>query len=278
MKYTFSGHETFQCKSLWLKKGYDYALSNKSFNDAEAVVALGVGKNMVASIKFWLRAFDIIDEEGNITWFGHYILGDNGKDQFLEDTNTLWLLHFHLVSNYYATIYRQLFINFHKERKDFSKVNLFNFIKRQFADHSFGGTIFNENTINKDIATFLKMYVTPDNCTFDDYAALLLNLNLVSHVERELYEFNYTTKADIDPLIFLYAIKTVAGNDKVVEYEKLLELSLVFCMSQNELYEVFNKINQLFPTISFDNSAGEQLFTIRENITARDILDKYYNK
>ena len=49
-------------------------------------------------------------------------------------------------------------------------------------------------------------------------------------------------------------------------------------MSQNELYEIFNKINQLFPTISFDNSAGEQLFTIRENITARDILDKYYNK
>ena len=67
------------------------------------------------------------------------------------------------------------------------------------------------------------MYVTPDNCTFDDYAALLLNLNLVTRVERELYEFNYTTKADIDPLIFLYAIKTLAGNDKVVEYEKLLE-------------------------------------------------------
>ena len=109
MKYTFSGHETFQCKSLWLKKGYDYALSNKSFNDAEAVVALGVGKNMVASIKFWLRAFDIIDEEGNITWFGHYILGDNGKDQFLEDTNTLWLLHFYLVSLFFSLL-QQLFL------------------------------------------------------------------------------------------------------------------------------------------------------------------------
>ncbi len=23
-KYTFSGHESFQCKSLWLKKGFDF--------------------------------------------------------------------------------------------------------------------------------------------------------------------------------------------------------------------------------------------------------------
>ena len=275
MKYTFSGH---QCKSLWLKKGYDYALSGKSFNDAEAVVDLGVGKNMVASIKFWLKAFDIIDDEGNVTWLGHYIFGENGKDPFLEDTNTLWLLHFHLISNYYATIYRQIFTLFHKERKDFSKVNLFNFIKRQFADHSFGNTIFNENTINKDIATFLKMYVTPENCTFDDYAALLLNLNLIARVEKELYEFNYATKANIDPSIFLYAIKSVAGDDKVVEYEKLLELSLVFCMSQSELYEMFEKINGLYPSISFDNSAGEQLFTIKENISSRVILENYYSK
>ena len=24
IKYTFSGHESFPCKSLWLKKGYDF--------------------------------------------------------------------------------------------------------------------------------------------------------------------------------------------------------------------------------------------------------------
>ena len=26
VKYTFSGHESFLCKSLWLKKGYDFVL------------------------------------------------------------------------------------------------------------------------------------------------------------------------------------------------------------------------------------------------------------
>ena len=50
-KYTFSGHETFACKSLWLKKGYDFVKDGHSFNDEDAVVALGVGKNMVSSIR-----------------------------------------------------------------------------------------------------------------------------------------------------------------------------------------------------------------------------------
>ena len=57
MRYSFSGHESFQCKSLWLKKGYDYLLAGGKFNDADSVVKLGVGKNMTASIRFWLYAW-----------------------------------------------------------------------------------------------------------------------------------------------------------------------------------------------------------------------------
>ena len=36
--YKFSGHESFPCKSLWLKKGYDYDEDNGDFNDSLAVV------------------------------------------------------------------------------------------------------------------------------------------------------------------------------------------------------------------------------------------------
>ena len=34
-KYTFSGHESFPCKSLWLKKGYDFVVEGKDFNKPE---------------------------------------------------------------------------------------------------------------------------------------------------------------------------------------------------------------------------------------------------
>jgi hypothetical protein len=63
IKYVFSGHDSFQCRKLWLKKGYDFLQQGKNFNDEDAVVQLGVGKNMVSSIRFWLKAFIIIDRD-----------------------------------------------------------------------------------------------------------------------------------------------------------------------------------------------------------------------
>ena len=56
-RFPFSGHESFQCRSLWLKKGYDFINSGKSFNDEDAVVILGVGKNMVALHKILNESF-----------------------------------------------------------------------------------------------------------------------------------------------------------------------------------------------------------------------------
>ena len=99
MKYAFSGHESFQCKGLWLKKGYDYAKAGLSFTDDYAVVELGVGKNMVASIRYWLRAFGITNDNGVPTEIGKYLLDDNGADPYIEDTATLWLLHYMLVTS-----------------------------------------------------------------------------------------------------------------------------------------------------------------------------------
>ena len=74
-KYIFSGHESFPCKTLWLKKGYDFVIQGKDFNSSEAVIDLGVGKNMVAAIRFWLRVFGICEND-QLTWLGNYLFDD----------------------------------------------------------------------------------------------------------------------------------------------------------------------------------------------------------
>lgn len=51
MRYCFSGHESFQCKSLWLKKEYDFFRSGGQFSGTNSVVRLGVGKT-------WSHPFD----------------------------------------------------------------------------------------------------------------------------------------------------------------------------------------------------------------------------
>src|ERR1700742_1241645 len=98
MKIGFSGHETFVCRTFWLKKGYDYIIAGRSFSDDDAVVSLGVGKNMVTSINFWMRGFHILNRENQeLTELGRFLFGDH--DPFLEDIGSLWLLHYSAIKN-----------------------------------------------------------------------------------------------------------------------------------------------------------------------------------
>ena len=51
---SFSGHQTFPFRYTWLKKGVDAVTENpKIFSSENASVTLGVGKNMVNSIRHW---------------------------------------------------------------------------------------------------------------------------------------------------------------------------------------------------------------------------------
>jgi hypothetical protein len=105
MEEKFSGHESFVCRYGWLRKAYDgVARSPRLFsNEEEAVVQLGVGSNMVKSLEFWSRAFGVIDgRKGGYepTKFGKALLDlKRGKDPYLEDLGSLWLLHWKLATS-----------------------------------------------------------------------------------------------------------------------------------------------------------------------------------
>ena len=105
MTYRFSGHETFPCRYAWLPKAYGALAANpEAFaNEEDAMIGLGVGKNMVRSIRFWTQAagISVPRQAGGfeITPFGHAVFGRNGHDPFLEDTRTLWLIHWNLSSH-----------------------------------------------------------------------------------------------------------------------------------------------------------------------------------
>ncbi|MBQ6275509.1 MAG: DUF4007 family protein [Bacteroidales bacterium] len=43
--FKFSGHESFPCKTLWLKKEYDFVKKDLDFNDPEDVINLYSIKN-----------------------------------------------------------------------------------------------------------------------------------------------------------------------------------------------------------------------------------------
>lgn len=93
---TFARHETFHPRFGWLKKGFDRAsVDSEIFLREDAPVRLGVGKNMVRSIRYWCSAFKLLKDD-QPTEFGRQLLGQDGWNPYLEDSASLWLLHWKL--------------------------------------------------------------------------------------------------------------------------------------------------------------------------------------
>ena len=91
----FSGHESFVCRYAWLPKAYRALAENPAmFGDVEqAMVSLGVGKNMVRSIRFWVEVMGVAIPQRDRTLvpstFGESVFDDDGFDPYLEDVRTL---------------------------------------------------------------------------------------------------------------------------------------------------------------------------------------------
>lgn len=278
-KYVFSGHESFPCKSLWLKKGYDFVTVGNNFNSPDAVMQLGVGKNMVASVRYWLKAFGITTND-EITAIGNYLFdATSGVDPFMEDLGTLWLLHFLLVYSGESTLYNWLFTRIQKESKQFDRIQLMRKVKRYMIDANRIKT-YNENTVKKDVSVLLQNYVTPARAhTFEDYSSLLIDLELIRLTEDgKTYEFNIEGKREIAPEIFLYAILMVKESEMTVSYDTLQEIGLIFCMTDMEIIDTIQEIVTQFPDdINYSDVAGIRQIQFTKELESRVVLDKYYS-
>ncbi|MCQ2191660.1 MAG: DUF4007 family protein [Paludibacteraceae bacterium] len=276
-KYTFSGHESFPCKTFWLKKGYDFINSNCDFNSQEAVINLGVGKNMVTSIRYWLRSFCMAKMD-QLTPIATYLFDKkNGKDPYIEDLGTLWILHFLLVSKREATLYNWLFTRFQRERKEFTRQNVIDFVHRCLVEDNKLG-IFNENTIKKDVGVLLQNYVMPSkSVSFDEYNSLLIDLELIRTSDSKNYFFNLEGKRQIPWQIFLYAIIEQKQGERTVSFDDLQELGLIFCMSDMEVIEMCLQIEeQKSKLVRYSDTAGVRQLQFIEEIEIFDILNEYY--
>ena len=277
MRYCYSGHESFPCRSLWLKKGYDFARANKDFNDSNAVVDLGVGKNMVSSIRYWLKSFGLYDGNG-LTPLAHYVFDtESGKDPFIEDLGTLWLLHYLLVSSREATLYYLTFTKFQRERKQFERSHLINYVKRYMTEVG-RQKMYNENTTKKDVGVLLLNYVLPkDSTSSEDYSSLLIDLDLIHVTSTRSYYFNTEGKRAVIPEIFLYAIVDRKQGELSVSYDMLQDIGLIFCMSDMEVIDMLKKLSVMCPKVHYSDVAGVRQLQFTEDITTHQVLESYYS-
>lgn len=281
-RYTFSGHESFPCKTLWLKKGYDFVVQGKDFNRPEAVIYLGVGKNMVASIRYWLRVFGL-SEGDQPTWLGNYLFDDAiGKDKYIEDLATLWLLHFHLVFNQFATLYHTVFCGYQKGHTQFDRDQIATYVKLEMIEAD-KQSAYNENTVRKDIAVLVQNYALPRKAqSNEDFSSMLIDLDLIRQTaEGKGYYFNIEGKRKVEKEVFLYALLMLKERegDNTLSYDTIQdEIGLAFCMQDLETIEMLKLLSKDYSQyVSYNDNAGIRIVQFTNDIDKEQVLNDYYN-
>ena len=279
--YNFSGHETFACRHYWLKKGYDFVSAQKDFNSPEAVVDLGVGNNMVRSIRYWLKAFDLVDNNNELTDLAKRIFKDNGWDPFIEDEGTLWLLHYKLNKKAHASIYPLIFNELRIQKPEFTRTHFFNFV-------SILNTSTTQGTLKNDFSVFHRNYLNDRNKDIEDgYTGLLTDLNLLKQikVEKEVfYHIENRERPEVPAEIILYAVADDERYGNSISFDNLYldngSVANIFALSKEGLVERLQKIAEKYPRQVIFNidPLARQIQFKDSKPDPLNVLEDYYTK
>lgn len=288
----FSGHDTFHCRQFWLKKSLDFVIEGKDFAAGDASLTLGVGKNMVTAIKYWSKAFGILNDSDQPTDFAFDLLSNDGWDPYLEDVGSLWLLHYHLVrGSTGADLFSIMFNEFVRQRPEFRVENVISFIE-QNKDGS-----INVNTLKKDFTVFCRTYFADfeDKDIEESFTGILTELNLLKKISRtvvdadgELRTSNVwlvekEVRSDVPLEILLYIILNEFPDSKSISLEQLYETpnspGCVFCLSKEGLVIALENLAERWPNaVTFSSEAGIRELQLKQDFDKKNILASYYGR
>lgn len=287
---TFSGHDTFHCRQFWLKKAFDFVSTGGNFNDINAPLDLGVGKNMVTAIRYWARCFGILDGD-ELTTFAQKMFSKDGWDPYLEDHGSLWLLHHRLVTLGHASIYSLIFNELIRERPEFGTEQFLNFVNhRKDSD-------FNQNTLTKDFTVFYRTYFADfkSGDLEESFNGILTELGLLQKIrksfqdkdqktkEREVWLIERGQRNDLPLHILLYCIVISNPNSLSIGFERLYyepnEVGSVFALSKEGLTLSLERLAEIKGYgITFSNEAGIRELQFKKKLNPEKILEDYYGR
>ncbi|AGF53439.1 slr5012 (plasmid) [Synechocystis sp. PCC 6803] len=288
LKPIFARHETFHPRFGWLKKGFDRARDNsRIFLAEDAPVLLGVGKNMVRSIRYWCEAFKLLDND-QPTLFGETLLGNQGWDPYLEDPASLWLLHWKLLEPpCLASAWWFTFNQFN--RLEFTDRDLFDALV-DYGDRLSGNIA--ESSLKKDVSCLLRMYAKQPNikkfvaseesldCPFVDLGLI----NPAGGNHRYLFRLGY--KPTLVPAVILYSVlhyaQRVNETARTIPLARLLydegSPGMVFKLTESSLCGAIEAISRTHNQLGLEDAAGKLQFWFDSDpmALANQVLETYY--
>lgn len=272
-KVSFGRHESFPLRFGWITKGLD-ALANDAnvFAAEDATVTLGVGKNMVAAMRYWLLATRMAERASGTglarSAIGEILFPDGaGGDRYLEDDATIWLLHWLLATNpTEATAIYWFYNHFHKP--EFASEEVFaglrEFVRQQVTAKTA------PTTLKRDANLVLRMYaqssggtrLLPEDALDSPLAALLL----LERLDRQAWQAVPRDREEIPLVAFAYAVADVFArlSEPQLPVERLMYSGrehcapgAVFRLTEGGLTAKLDALCEVHPkSLRLDRTAG----------------------
>lgn len=296
---SFSGHESFPLRFAWPTKAVRNCAADPGvFNRPDAVVTLGVGKNMVRSMRHWAYRAGLIDQAGDDrrggayepTSLGRLVFGEDGEDPYMEDPGTAWLVHWQLCSN--------------SERSPTTWFYVFNALREQLftvdevvlalwkLGEEAGSKKLSRNTIERDVKCLVRTYTSADAdrklSQEDTYDSPLADLGLL---HREANSARFILGRDARSTLPIGVVAFAAGtywdraapDADTLSFEQLAYApgspGQVFKLSENALVDYLDAIDDATSgACSFDSTAGLRQLIRRRALEPLTILRGHYRR
>ena len=271
------GHEKFVLREGWLTKGLRGVSEDEHlFSGNDGADKLGVGTNMVKSIRYWMQAFELLDEEVRngvaLSDFGGCIYEN---DSYLEDRFTLWLLHSHIAHNMDKATTWYVFFN-KVDAEEFTKEEVFEPVKRELL--ALSDKEFPDKSLSDDIDVLLNMYSREkkDEDPEDKNVCPLVELGLLKKVGTK-YVRQQPDLRKLSDSVILYELAVLMEGQQSISIEKIADLAKrVYHVNRVTINNYLDRLDTA-GYIRVDRTAGLDLIYPENMITPRQVIDEYYN-
>ena len=289
----FGRHQTFSLRYGWLSKAFRAIERDPKVLRSEIAIAdLGVGKNMVESMGYWLRACRLLNPgvDAQATELGAFIFAADGVDPYLEDEATIWLLHWLICSNpTQATSWFWFFNKFHKVEfgADEIQTALQDYVKDQVKEERqpSSGTLKNDGILLPRM--YARSATSKGSPVEDSLDSPFVLLSLVTQSGRERYFSSLPGVRDALPSeILAFAIlelfDSIGAESMLIEdllYSRgdLPAPGSIFRLTEQALIAKLELLVDSYPEyFRLDDTAGLHQFFRTQPIAGLEILKTYY--
>lgn len=280
----YAKHESFHLREGWLAKGLRAVEHDETILRLDrAPIVLGLGRNMVRSLQFWLTATGLVQSIP-----GGHVLTPLGKlvrqhDPYQEDIGTLWVIHYQLVcSEDNATAWYWFFNHF--ANAEFDQQTFVTELGQWAIAHEERKPL-SPRTLENEFQTLIRTYLpsareyTPE----DGMDSPLTDLRLLEAIGGRRYRLRQPDPTRLPPLILLYALLASTSETQTGLAQALLaprSPGRAFNLGAAALLEVLAQLGLRYPNVAvyLTRTAGLDRLTLPRGESLEAVLHRYYQE